>query len=132
MSASAWKFFNQAKKQLGEASGGIRLDSGIFRLSLHTSAAAITTTTDVSTLASIGSEITAEVLNMTRDVTELIVTFVPQPGSTIQNYHRLYAEQYNIGFNPHFYIGYDAITYRGRPLNIEASSKPRSITRRPH
>jgi hypothetical protein len=60
MSASAWAFFNQAKKQLGEASGGIRLDSGIFRLSLHTSAAAITTTTDVSTLASIGSEITAQ------------------------------------------------------------------------
>lgn len=76
----------------------------------------------------IGSEITAEVLNMTRDVTEVIVTFVPQPGSTIQNYHRLHAEQYDIGFNPHFYIGYDAITYRGRPLNIEASSKPRSIT----
>lgn len=76
----------------------------------------------------IGNEITAEVLNLTRDVTEVIVQFVGNPGATVQEYHKLYSDNYNIGFNPHFYIGYDAVIYRGRPLNIEASSKPASIT----
>jgi len=60
MAASAWKFFRQAKKQLGEATGGIRLDTGVFKLSLHDSTAALTAATDVSTLASIGNEITAQ------------------------------------------------------------------------
>lgn len=68
----------------------------------------------------IGKEITAEVLNMNREVTEIIVVFLETPNATIQSYHELYAKRYNIGFNPHFYIGYDGVIYRGRPINIEA------------
>lgn len=76
----------------------------------------------------IGTEITAEVLNLRRDVTEIVIQFLGRPGATIQDYHNLYSQKYSIGFNPHFYIGYDAITYRGRPLEIEASSLPTTIT----
>ena len=76
----------------------------------------------------IGTEITAEVLNLRRDVTEIVVQFLGKPGATIQSYHTLYAQKYSIGFNPHFYIGYDSVTYRGRPLEIEASSLPTTIT----
>lgn len=68
----------------------------------------------------IGKEITAEVLNMNREVTEIIVVFLENANATIQSYHELYTNKYNIGFNPHFYIGYDAVTYRGRPINLEA------------
>lgn len=68
----------------------------------------------------IGKEITAEVLNMNREVTEIIVVFLENANTTIQSYHELYTNKYNIGFNPHFYIGYDAVTYRGRPINLEA------------
>lgn len=75
-----------------------------------------------------GPEVTAEVLNMTRDVTEIIVMFVGEPGATIQDYHGKYVSKYNIGFNPHYYIGYDAKIYRGRPLEIEANSKTTAIT----
>jgi hypothetical protein len=76
----------------------------------------------------IGSEVTAEVLGMTREVTEVVVMFLPGPGATIENYHTLYVENYDIGFNPHFYIGYDSVIYRGRPLEVEASSRTKLIT----
>ena len=56
MAASPWAFYNQAKKKLGQVTGGIRLDSGIFKMSLHTSAS------DASVLTqSIISEITGEI-----------------------------------------------------------------------
>jgi hypothetical protein len=76
----------------------------------------------------IGKEITSEVLNMTREVTEIIVMFMESPGASVENYHNNYVNKYGIGFNPHFYIGYDAIAYRGRPLEIEAKSNTNTIT----
>lgn len=76
----------------------------------------------------VGREVTAEVLNLSREVTEVIVVFMEEPGATIKAYHQRYAERYNIGFNPHFYLGYDAVVYRGRPLEIEAKSNTNTIT----
>lgn len=76
----------------------------------------------------IGTEVTAEVLNMSRDVTEIIVMFMEVPGASIEAYHQEYVNKYAIGFNPHFYIGYDAIIYRGRPLEIEAKGTTDTIT----
>ena len=67
----------------------------------------------------IGKELTTEVLNMTREVTEIIVIFLEGSGATVNDYHQAYVDKYNIGFNPHFYIGKDGIVYRGRPLEIE-------------
>lgn len=76
----------------------------------------------------IGTEVTAEVLNLSREVTEIVVMFMEEAGATIESYHQKYSEKYGIGFNPHFYIGYDAIIYRGRPLEIEAKSSTSTIT----
>lgn len=76
----------------------------------------------------IGKEITSEVLNMTREVTEIIVMFMESPGASVKDYHNKYVSKYGIGFNPHFYIGYDAVTYRGRPLEIEAKANTNTIT----
>lgn len=68
----------------------------------------------------IGPEITSEVLNLVREVSEIIVVFMESPGASIESYHNKFIEKYSIGFNPHFYIGYDNIIYRGRPLEYEA------------
>jgi len=76
----------------------------------------------------IGSEITAEVLNLQREVTEVVVMFLPSPGATVEQYHDSYVKRYNIGFNPHYYIGYDGEIYRGRPLEIEAKPNTNLIT----
>ena len=76
----------------------------------------------------IGTEVTAEVLNMSRDVTEIVVMFMEVPGASIESYHQKYVDKYAIGFNPHFYIGHDAIIYRGRPLEIEAKGNTNTIT----
>ena len=76
----------------------------------------------------LGQEIGSEVLEMTREVTEIIVTFMPGPGTSVQAFHNKYSTEYAIGFNHHFFIGSDAIIYRGRPLNIEISDTPPSIT----
>ena len=60
MAATAWAFFNQAKKKLGLNTGGIRLDAGIFKLSLHTSASkSASLDATLSTFGSIGGEIAA-------------------------------------------------------------------------
>lgn len=56
MAATAWTFYNEAKKKLGQATGGIRLDSGIFKMSLHTSASDASTATQ-----SILSEVSGEI-----------------------------------------------------------------------
>ena len=60
MAATAWAFFNNAKKKLGTNTAGIRLDAGIPKLSLHTSAAALNTSASarvLSTLGSVGGQI---------------------------------------------------------------------------
>ena len=75
----------------------------------------------------IGNEITPEVLNLERDIKEVIVMFLPKKDTTVEEYHQLYVDAYNHGINQHFYIGYDSITYRGRPLEIE-SKNTRCIT----
>lgn len=75
-----------------------------------------------------GSEIEAEVLNITRDVTEIIVMFMPKKGVTVNEYHKKYVEEYGIGINQHFYLGYDNVVYRGRPLEVEAKNNVPSIT----
>jgi hypothetical protein len=64
MAATAWAFFNKAKKQLSQNSNGIRLDgTGKFKLSLHTSASDLNTSASarvLSTMTGIGGEITAQ------------------------------------------------------------------------
>ena len=75
-----------------------------------------------------GKEIEAEVLNMQREVTEVIVMFMPVKGATVNRYHAKYAEEYGIGLNQHFYIGYDNVVYRGRPLEIESKNNVPTIT----
>ena len=56
MAATAWTFYNRAKKKLAQTTGGIRLDSGIFKMSLHTSASDASGATQ-----SIFSEITGQI-----------------------------------------------------------------------
>ena len=75
----------------------------------------------------IGTEITTEVINLEREVTEVIIMFLPRKNATVEEYHNLYIREYNHGINQHFYIGMDAITYRGRPLEVEAK-KTKTIT----
>lgn len=62
MAASAWAFFNKAKKLLSQSASGIRLDGGnTFRISLHTSASNLGTSASarvLSTMAGIAGEIT--------------------------------------------------------------------------
>lgn len=55
MAATAWAFFNSAKKRLGQNTSGIRLDAGIPKLSLHTSAARLNTSASARTLSILGS-----------------------------------------------------------------------------
>lgn len=59
MSATAWTFYNQAKKQLGQTTGGIRLDTGIFKMSLHTSASDASLATQ-SLISEVSGEIVAQ------------------------------------------------------------------------
>tara|TARA_B100000131_G_scaffold321617_1_gene372876 strand:- start:5785 stop:7278 length:1494 start_codon:yes stop_codon:yes gene_type:complete len=75
----------------------------------------------------IGSEITTEIINMDREVTQVIVVFLEGVNATVEEYHELYVNRYNTGINQHFYIGYDGIAYRGRPLEKE-SLQTRKIT----
>jgi hypothetical protein len=64
MPATAWTFFNKAKKLLSQNTNGIRLDgSDNFKLSLRTSASNLNTSASarvLSTLAGIGGEIAAQ------------------------------------------------------------------------
>lgn len=63
MAATAWAFFNEAKKKLSLNTGGYYLNTGTYKLSLHTSASNLNTSASArvcSTLASIGGEITAQ------------------------------------------------------------------------
>jgi hypothetical protein len=61
MAATAWAFFNKAKKQLSQNSNGIRLDgTNKFLLSLHLSTAKLGTSASarpLSSMSSIGGEI---------------------------------------------------------------------------
>jgi hypothetical protein len=59
MAATAWTFYNSAKKKLGLTTGGIRLDSGVFKLSLHTSASNASDATH-SILGSVTGHIVAQ------------------------------------------------------------------------
>lgn len=65
MSAGPWTIYNSAKKKLGTGgnamtAGGITLGVGVFKMSLHTTAAsAVLTNLARSTFASLGNEITA-------------------------------------------------------------------------
>ena len=54
MAATAWTFYNDAKKKIGN--GTITLDSGIFKMQLHTSASNASTAT-----LSIASEVNNEI-----------------------------------------------------------------------
>lgn len=64
MAATAWAFFNSAKKRIGQSgAAGIRLDAGVPKLSLRTDSALLSTSASArihSTLASIGGEIVAQ------------------------------------------------------------------------
>lgn len=60
MAATAWAFFNAAKKKLGLSNNGIRLDGGIPKLSLHTSASELNTSASARVL-SIFSSVTGEI-----------------------------------------------------------------------
>lgn len=61
MAAQAWKIYGIAKRKLGNNTAGIRLDSGIFKMSLHRSAATanITDLTGITTFGSILNEISS-------------------------------------------------------------------------
>lgn len=59
MAATAWEFYNEAKKKLGQNTNGIRLDSGIFKMSLHTSASDASVRTQ-SILSEVSGEIVAQ------------------------------------------------------------------------
>lgn len=54
MAATAWTFYNQAKKKIGN--GTIQLDSGIWKMQLHTSASNASTAT-LSIASSVDNEI---------------------------------------------------------------------------
>ncbi len=54
MAATAWKFYNDAKKKIGD--GTIDLDAGIWKMQLHTSASNASTAT-LSIATSINNEI---------------------------------------------------------------------------
>jgi len=55
MAATAWTFYNQAKKKIGN--GTIQLDAGIWKMQLHTSASNASTAT-----LSITSQVSAELI----------------------------------------------------------------------
>lgn len=55
MAATAWAFFNDAKKKLGQSAAGIRLDAGIPKITLHTSAARLNTSASARVLSTLGS-----------------------------------------------------------------------------
>jgi hypothetical protein len=61
MAATAWKFYNQAKKKLGQDAAGARisLDAGVFKMSLHTSASDASVVTQ-SLMGQISGEIVAQ------------------------------------------------------------------------
>ena len=55
MAATAWAFFNDAKKKIGQSAAGIRLDAGIPKITLHTSAARLNTSASARVLSTLGS-----------------------------------------------------------------------------
>ena len=55
MAATAWAFFNNAKKKLGLNTAGIRLDAGIPKISLHSSLARLNTSASARVLSTLGS-----------------------------------------------------------------------------
>ena len=70
------------------------------------------------------SELETELANMTREVTEVIVeAFATVDGSTttVEEWHQLYVDKYDQGFEPHYYINYAGVLFRGRPVNIEGT-----------
>ena len=70
------------------------------------------------------TELETELANMTREVTEVIVeAFATVDGSTttVEEWHQLYVDKYDQGFEPHYYINYAGVLFRGRPVNIEGT-----------
>lgn len=60
MAASSWFIFNKAKQYIGD--GTIDLDTDNFRMTLHTSAADLTTNApNLTSFGSVGSEVTSAV-----------------------------------------------------------------------
>lgn len=71
------------------------------------------------------SEISTEVANLKREVTQLVVEAWKVHGSdgigTVESYHKVFVDEYNQGFEPHFFIAQSGVIYRGRPLEIEGT-----------
>jgi len=70
------------------------------------------------------TELETELANMTREVTEVIVeAFATVDGSTtkVEEWHQLYVDKYDQGFEPHYYINYAGVLFRGRPVDIEGT-----------
>jgi hypothetical protein len=70
------------------------------------------------------SELETELANMTREVTEVIVeAFATVDGSTttVEEWHQLYVDKYDQGFEPHYYINYAGVLFRGRPVDIKGT-----------
>lgn len=70
------------------------------------------------------TELETELANMTREVTEVIVeAFGTVDGSTttVEEWHQIYVDKYDQGFEPHYYINYAGILFRGRPVDIEGT-----------
>jgi len=61
MAAQAWKIYGDAKQKIGQTTAGIRLDAGVFKMSLHRQSASgtITSLSTITTFGSIGDEISA-------------------------------------------------------------------------
>lgn len=70
------------------------------------------------------TELETELANMTREVTEVIVeAFATVDGSTttVEEWHQLYVDKYDQGFEPHYYINYAGVLFRGRPVDIKGT-----------
>jgi len=70
------------------------------------------------------TELETELANMAREVTEVIVeAFATVDGSTtkVEEWHQLYVDKYDQGFEPHYYINYAGVLFRGRPVDIEGT-----------
>jgi hypothetical protein len=88
MAATAWAFFNKAKKLLSQSSNGIRLDgTDNFKLSLHTSAAFSTSASvrGYTLYSSVGSEIPIQGGYSAggRTLTNVVWTLQGDPGSVM-------------------------------------------------
>jgi len=89
MAASAWTFFNDAKKKIGTSTAsGIDLTAGTPKLSLHTSAANLNTSASARVLGTLGScsgEIAAQggYVAGGRDLASVVWTLQGDPGSVM-------------------------------------------------